>query len=573
MLANVSHRAGIRRNGCSGQAWLIITAAVVMIASSVGLPHSSWAQADDAASRSSTAEPAAVVPDPPRPAGSNAPDEPAVATEEPANEPDEPAVAPDEPANERAAKRGLRRAVMIKFHEDINPLSGALLKRRFEQAVSDGAETIILDIDSPGGYVSTTLELVRMIESATEVHTVAFISREAISGAAILALATDEIVMLPLARIGDAGMIVMGEDSAFRYAPEKARSLLAQQLRDLATKHDRPPSLAEAMVDKDLVVFKATRKEDGTIAYFSEREWNALEDTEAWIKGRVIREASGNMFFTANGERAVELGMAELLINQPGELAAKLGVMEPIGVIRPSPVDTLILILNSSAVTWLLLVIGLIALVIELGAPGIGVGGLVSILCFGLFFWSRFLGGTSGWFEVILFVIGVAFVMLELMVIPGVGIAGIGGGLLILFSLVMASRRVLMPESSRDLTHLLSDVGTVLGAFIGFAIGLAFLAKYLGELPIISRLALAPMSSEDGPAVASLAGGASVQAPAYERISIGDVGRTLGPLRPSGRVQIDEEIVDVVTEGDFIADQTEVKVISVMGRRVVVRQV
>jgi membrane-bound serine protease (ClpP class) len=148
-------------------------------------------------------------------------------------------------------------------------------------------------------------------------------------------------------------------------------------------------------------------------------------------------------------------------------------------MIRPSGVDVLILVLNSNFVTWLLLVVGLIALVVELGMPGVGIGGLISILCFGLFFWSRFLGGTSGWFEVILFVIGVSFVMLEVLVIPGVGIAGIGGGLLILFSLVMASRRVLIPESSRDFTSLMADIGIVLGAFVGFAIGLAILAQYL----------------------------------------------------------------------------------------------
>jgi len=434
----------------------------------------------------------------------------------------------------------------------------------------------VLDIDSPGGYLSTTLDLVRMVEEADSVHTVAFISREAISGAAILALATDQIVMLPRARIGDAGMIVMGEDSAFRYAPEKARSLLAQQLRDLADKHGRPPSLAEAMVDKDLVVFRASRKDDGAVRYFSEREWASMDDTDAWDKGKVVREAPGNTFFTANGERAVELGVAELLVDKPDGLAAAIGATAPITLIRPSAVDTVILVLNSSFVTWLLLVIGLIALVVELGAPGIGVGGLISIFCFGLFFWSRFLGGTSGWFEVILFAIGVAFVMLELLVIPGIGVAGIGGGLLILFSLVMASRRVMVPESSRDLTSLLSDVGIVLAAFIGFAIGLAFLAKYLGELPIISRLALAPISHDDASPVASLASGSVAggsMAGGPPQIAIGDRGVSLGPLRPSGKMMIGDDILEVVSEGDYVPDGATIRVIAIHGHRLVVRKV
>jgi membrane-bound serine protease (ClpP class) len=478
-----------------------------------------------------------------------------------------------EPAPAAVAAAPARKAVMIRFHQDINPLSGALLKRRFETAVREGAEVIVLDIDSPGGYVSTTLDLVQMLEQADQVETIAFIGREAISGAAILALATDKIVMLPRARIGDAGMIVMGEDSAFRYAPEKARSLLAQQLRDLAAKHNRPASLAEAMVDKDLVITKATRKDDGTIRYLSNREWESMEDSDAWERGKVVREASGNTFFTANGERAVELGLAEHLIQDPAELPGLVGVADPIPLIRPSGVDTLILILNSSWVTWLLLVIGLIALVIELGAPGVGLGGLVSILCFGLFFWSRFLGGTSGWFEVILFVIGLAFVLLEILVIPGIGIAGVTGLLMILSSLVMASRRVILPESERDLSNLLTETGVVLGAFVGFGIGLAILARYLGELPLLSRLALAPMPSDGLPAVASLAAGNAPISPAHERVRIGDSGRALGPLRPSGKMQLGDEIIEVFTEGDFIPDQTEIQIVAIRGTKLVVRRI
>lgn len=484
------------------------------------------------------------------------------------------AAAPAQDADEvEPAAAPQRSAVIIELHEDINPLSGALLKRRFEQAVERGVDIVILDIDSPGGYLSTTLELVRMIEEAQQVETVAYIEREAISGAAILALATDRIVMLPRARIGDAGMIVIGEDSAFRYAPEKARSLLAQQLRDLAEKHDRPAALIEAMVDKDLVVTRATHKENGESRYLSNRDWDSFEEADEWEKGPVVREAPGNTFFTANGARAVELGVAELTIEDRAQLAAALGAVAPIPVIQPSSVDTLILILNSPVVTWLLLVIGLIALVIELGAPGMGVGGMVSILCFGLFFWSRFLGGTSGWLEVILFVIGLVFLMLEIFVIPGIGVAGITGGLMVLFSLVMASRRFMMPESARDLSELMTDIGVVLAALIGFAIGLGVLARYLGELPMISRMALAPVQMEDDGAVGSLAAGNTNGEPAWQRVQVGDVGQTLGPLRPSGKMLLNDEIVDVVSEGDFVASDTPVRVVAAQGRRIVVRSV
>ena len=117
-------------------------------------------------------------------------------------------------------------------------------------------------------------------------------------------------------------------------------------------------------------------------------------------------------------------------------------------------IDTLVYLLNTGVVTFLLIVIGLIALTVELGAPGIGIGGLTSLLCFSLFFWSRFLGGTSGWLEVTLFVVGLIFIGAELFVIPGFGVAGVGGIALVLGSLVMASRRFLIPENSEQLTGL-----------------------------------------------------------------------------------------------------------------------
>jgi len=469
----------------------------------------------------------------------------------------------------------LKRAVIIEFHEAITPLSGAILKRRFEEAQAAGAEIIVLDIDSPGGYVSTTLELVDMLEQAKGVTSVAYIQREAISGAALLSLAANKIVIGKTALIGDAGMIMMGEDAAFRYVPEKERSYLAQRVRTIAEKAGRPPSLAEAMVDKDLEVFKAVNKADGTVAYFSEREWKSMEDIDKWEKGLPVREAGGSTFFTAKGSRAVELGVADFSIDNPADLAAAIGAISPIPIIQASVVDKLIVVLNSPFITGLLLVVGLVALVVEFGSPGIGLGGLTSILCFGLFFWSRFLGGTSGWFEVMLFAIGLAFVMLEIFVIPGIGVAGIGGGGLMMFALFIASRRFILPESSRDLTAWTVDVLTILAAVIGFFIASSILVNFLTGIPILKRLALVPGSDDSASidtmlAVASPDGSGGLE-PAT--ISLGQEGVADGPLRPSGRIRIDDQLIDVITEGDFIDNGSRVKVISKRGNRIVVRAV
>ena len=465
-----------------------------------------------------------------------------------------------------------RTAVIIPLNEDINPLSGAILKRKFNEAVESGVDVIILDIESPGGFTYVTFELMDMILEAKDVETVAFIERDAISGASLVSLACDKIIMLPGARIGDSGEIVMGEDGAFRYTEAKSRSVLAQKVRDTAEATGRPVALAEKLTDKDMVVFSATHKIDGTKKYFSDKEWEALEDADQWEKGKPVREAGKEMFFTANGRRAAELGFIDQTIDSRAELAGVLGVSEPIPVMERTWVDTLVLVLNSGPMTFLLLVIGMIALVVELSAAGMGIGALISTLCFGLFFWSRFLGGTAGWLEVTLFVVGLLFIGAEMFVIPGFGIAGVSGLALTLGSLVMASRRFLLPQYGEDLSGLGMDVLTVFGAFAGFLVALLFLANYIGDIPGLSRLTLKPQIAFEGPGSVS-AIPSDTTLPGWQRVEIGDVGETTSPLRPSGKMQVDDFSVDVVTEGDFVDRGSQVKVISKQGAKVVVRLV
>ena len=297
-----------------------------------------------------------------------------------------------------------------------------------------------------------------------------------------------------------------------------------------------------------------------------------MEDAQDWERGRPVREAGKEMFFIANGSRAVELGIADQTIESREQLASALDVREPIRVMERTAVDTLVYLLNTNVVTFLLIAIGLVALTIELGAPGLGIGGLISLLCFSLFFWSRFLGGTSGWLEVTLFLVGLAFIAAELFLIPGFGVAGVGGLALVLGSLIMASRRFLIPENSEQLTGLGYDALTVIGAFVGFLLALMFLSNYIGEIPGLSRLTLKPPVLVDAEGTL-LDSAAATSLPSWQRVETGDEGEALSPLRPSGKMQVGDFNVDVVTEGDFVEVGSRVRVISKQGSRVVVRQV
>ncbi|MEM9367651.1 MAG: NfeD family protein [Planctomycetota bacterium] len=462
-----------------------------------------------------------------------------------------------------------RRAVIIPMKEDINPLSGALFKRKFEEALATDPDVIILDIHSPGGWTGVTFDLMDMVLAADDVETVAWIEKDAISGAALLALSTDTILMRPDARMGDAGEIVMGPDGAYRYTEAKSRSVLAQKVRDTASATGRPPTLAEKMTNRDMIVYRVSNKTTGETRFLSDVEWDAIEDAGSWEKGPAIREASADTFLTVNGERAVELGLAEQTVASRDELVDVLNVGTPMVELERSWVDTVVLILNSGFVTFLLVLIGLIALAVELSAPGIGAGGLLSALCFGLFFWSRFLGGTSGWLELTLFVLGLLFIAMEVFVIPGFGIAGISGLVLSLGALVMASRRVAIPETAAQWSEFGTDVMTIVGAFLMFLFVIMGMATFMGDIPFLRRLTLTPQVVATGQTIVV----AEDSLPAWQRVEVGDQGVAMSPLRPSGKILVGDDAVDVITEGDFVDAGTAVRVVGKQGARLIVRTV
>ena len=329
------------------------------------------------------------------------------------------------------------------------------------------------------------------------------------------------------------------------------------------------------MVDKDINVYPATHRTDHRTTYYTNKEWESLADADDWERGPPVFESREAHFLTVSGSRAVELGLADGTSRSLDAALDVLAAKRPATVLAHTWIDGTIELLNSYWVTGLLLLVGFIALAVEFSAPGFGVGGLTALLCFALFFWSRFLGGTAGWLEVTLFVTSLAFIAAEFFVIPGFGFAGITGLALMLVSLVMASQRVLFPASGADWSHLGLNVFTITAAMLGVVIVLFFAADYFQGLPLFKRLVLEPPSYasayENQPRPAEGTKDAESMTP-WERIGVGDFGRSVSPLRPSGKAQFAEDVVDVATEGEFIAANSAIRVLRKQGMRIVVRE-
>ncbi len=102
--------------------------------------------------------------------------------------------------------------VLIRLEGTIGPMLAAYFERKLALAEAEGADLIILEIDSPGGTLAETLDMAERLRDLNFAHTVAYIPKHALSGGAIVALGCDEIIMDPKALIGDAGPIFQDED-------------------------------------------------------------------------------------------------------------------------------------------------------------------------------------------------------------------------------------------------------------------------------------------------------------------------------------------------------------------------
>jgi membrane-bound serine protease (ClpP class) len=479
----------------------------------------------------------------------------------PANQPQAPAI-----------QQKFKQAAIIDFDGPITPWLQGFVERKLEAALRDGADLLVLKIDSPGGYLHESSNIANRLNNLNA-HTVAYIPREALSGAALASLGCDEIVMHPSARIGDVGVIFLDEDFMFRHAPEKVRSPLVTEMRHLAADHKRPPALAEAMVDMDAEVFRYVNERTNATGLFTEKEITSKADSADWQKQELVLESKKGSFLTVTGARALELGLAEGNVANQDELKARYAVAGRWKVYRVDNIDKTVYVLNLWYVTGLLFVIGLVGILYEFCAPGTCIGGLVGLLCFSLFFWSRFLGGTSGWLEVVLFLLGLVFLGVELFILPGFGVAGVAGLSMIGLSIVLACQTFVVPATTHDLQTSTTAVGTLVGSSVVFLIIAYIMTAHLGRIPILSQLVLAPTPSRtEEDEAAENADPHLPTVPAAKKVPVGAFGKTVTILRPSGRAMIDGQPHDVVSTGDVIGAGKKIRVVETGYQRIVVEE-
>jgi len=472
-----------------------------------------------------------------------------------AQEPEQPRSVPDA-TKPRPNKIG--KPAVIEFRGEIDRKLTIYFKNRFAQAKKSGVDLLIIEIDSPGGLKTESLEMARMLRDCDWAYTIAIINNEAISGGALVSIGCDEIQIDPNAKFGDSGEINFDtEEWAWRLVEPKIESYLSRDARDLAESKGRPPDLAEAMVDKDLLVYHIAAKDENETAKFkSVRVDEVNKPDQPWV---LVEESKAERFLTLSGQRTVELGMGQGSSSTRAAIAEEFKFeQKDLRVYRVTTTDSAVYFLNLPLVTGLLVLVGLIAFYFEMSAPGLGIGGLISGLCALLFFWSKFLGGTSGWLEVILFLAGLIFLFTEVFII----------------SAILASQEFVIPQTANQWNQTLTTSLIMIGTGIGFVACAALISRKMGALPIFNRMVLAPppIDEDDNPKTPKGKDGKPL-ASEHPEVSVGDWGHSESLLRPAGRAKFAGRSFDVISDGSFVEAGVQVRVVKIRGRVITVAEI
>jgi membrane-bound ClpP family serine protease len=416
------------------------------------------------------------------------------------------------------------------------------------------ANLICLRIDSPGGPATPALRLVNLLQSldANAMRSLAFVESEARSVAALVALAADETYARPDAVLGGPGDTVLPRDTL---------DAIRLPIEEMAGAKNRDWSLLLGLVDPELPVFRYTREGTGATRYLCAAEHAALPESDQWKRGPQLDLAAG-----LTAQQAVQFGLIAGLADTVEAALSHLHVEDDVELRQPNSFVSAIERLATQP--WFartLLFIAFFALIGEASTPGIGVSGFVSGICFLLFFWCQFFNGTAGWLEILLFAGGLACIAMEIFVLPGFGIFGIGGGIMVLLSIVLASQTFILPRNSYQFEQLPHSVWTVVMACAGVMSAVWFLRRLLAESWLARKLTLVPPSEElDLDRAESLVDWRHLQ---------GKQGLTTTQLTPSGKAQFGDDVIAVISDGLWIPRATRVRVVEVHGNRVVVEPV
>lgn len=429
--------------------------------------------------------------------------------------------------------------VVIPLRGEIGQPQHLFLRRGLKAAENNRAGAVVIDMDTYGGRLDAAEKITNAL-STTTLPTYTFIDSNAGSAGALIAFATKHIFMAPVSAIGAAAPILSSGQDLPETARDKTISYWSALVRGMANRTGRNPDLGEAFLNKEKEVKIGERIVHPRGSLLS---LNAQEATEA-INGKPL--------------------LADGVVSSIDELVGKAKLGGRVVTLRPSGFEQLAFWVT--ALAPILLLVGIVCAYIEFKIPGATLPGAISAVCFVLFFLGHYLAGLAGWEAAALFVLGVAFILIEVFFFAHSTIVfGVVGVFLVVASLVWAMidkypDQPLVPSTQALAMPLLN----LMIALVASTIAIMILARYLPRTNLYRRFALLT-SNPTGPSFNGNREFSSTSA-----IAPGATGAAVTTLRPSGKARIGDQVIDVVTAGEFIVAETPIVIRQVDGMRVLV---
>lgn len=398
---------------------------------------------------------------------------------------------------------------VIPIKGDITPATYYYIKHNLKIAEQDPNAGAVIFEIDTYGGRIDSSEKISNLILNTDLHTISFVNTKAESAGVLLTISANNIAMAPGSTIGSAETIPN---------TEKVLSTWVSMLRSVAQERGRDEQIVVAMADKSVA-----------------------------IPGIVEKDRLLNIT-TADAQK---LKFTDIVSRDYNQILESLNIpYSNIIMAETTNAIRLVQFVTNPYVAPILLTIGFISFLAEIFIPGFGIAGTVSLISFALYFSGNVLAGNTGWSTAIIFLAGIVLLVIEAF-IPGFGVVGTGGVLCIIISIFLASGSVMAA-----LVSLLVSFTLTLIIFV-------VILKYAPKNKHFNRIVLNTKLDKNR-------GFTSFDN--YEKY-IGQTGTVVTPLRPSGTISINGQLLDVISEGQFIGKEELVKINRIEGMRIIVQKI
>lgn len=426
-----------------------------------------------------------------------------------------------------SAAQEKKKVFLMKIDAEIDPRTNRYSELALEEARELDVDIVILEMDTYGGAVNDADDIrTRMLEFEKPI--LVYINKDAASAGALISIACDSIYMAPGASIGAATVVVATGEAA----PDKYQSYMRSIMRSTAEARGRDPKIAEAMVDQEIAIDSVT--EAGKVLTFSTSE-------------------------------AIKHGFCEAEVTSIDDILKRNGVEDyELIEFELSTSERIIKLFLNPFVSGILILVIIGGIYFELQTPGVGFPIMASIIAAVLYFVPYYLNGLAANWEIIVFFVGIVLLLVEVFVIPGFGVAGIGGIILMVGSLIL----VMLNNDLFDFSFV--DTGDITKAAASTLSGMlaAILLMFFGGVRLTQTNVFKRISLED---TQNKSDGYTSNFNTHSYL--GMTGTTYTVLRPSGKIMIDGELKDAFTRGDYIEKDRKVEVIDESGTSLKVKEI